>query len=95
MPEPIKAGDSCLVVGGLARHKSPNLGLTVRVVSIVGEHSQHGRIARCKGEHVKQLQDNGEYAVTGWADFAVAWLQKTDPTPPRTETTHKDLELSS
>lgn len=79
--QPIQSGDDAIVVGGLARHKSPNLGLRVRVASLQGEHSQHGRIWRCTGAGVKQLQDNGEYVVTGEADFATDWLQKIPPTP--------------
>jgi hypothetical protein len=59
--------------------KSPNIGLTVRVVSCHGEHSQHGIIWRCKGEGVKQLHDSGSYIVTGWADFAASWLRRIEP----------------
>ena len=69
----------CLVVGGLAQRNSPNIGQTVKVISLQGEHSWHGRVWRCAGEDVKQLMDNGSYQVTGWADFAVGWLQKIKP----------------
>lgn len=79
MNEPIKAGDQCLVVGGLAQRNSPNIGLTVKVVSLQGEHSWHGRIWKCTGEGVKQLMDNGTYQVTGWADFATSGLTKIKP----------------
>jgi hypothetical protein len=79
MKEPIKSGDNALVVGGLGRHKSPNLGLTVTVGQCLGEHSQHGRIWHCTGEGIKQLTDSGEYVVTHAGDFAQSWLQKIEP----------------
>ena len=76
MTEPIKAGDRCLVVDGLGRGKPPNIGLTVTVNSLQGEHSVHGRVWRCSGAGIQQLTDGGGYAVTGWADFPQSWLQK-------------------
>lgn len=79
MKEPIKTGDVCEVIGGLGRGKSPNIGLQVTVASLQGEHSQHGRIWRCTGPSVKQLNDGGAYVVTGWADFAQDWLRKIEP----------------
>lgn len=79
MNEPIKAGDICQVIGGMGRVKSPNLGLEVKVLSLKGEHSQHGRIWRCEGPGVVQLTNAGTYIVTGWADFAVSWLLKLGP----------------
>lgn len=79
MREPIKAGDDALVVGGLGRQKSPNLGLVVKVASLQGEHSQFGRIWRCTNPDIKQLTDAGGYQVTGVADFAADWLQKLPP----------------
>jgi len=40
MNEPLKNGDKAIVIGGLGRHKSPNLGLTVTVgMRIFGAHS--------------------------------------------------------
>lgn len=77
--KPIQSGDTCQVIQGLGRSKSPNLGLTVTVVSLQGEHSQHGRVFRCKGVGVVQLGDAGNYIPTGWADFPVSWLQRIDP----------------
>lgn len=79
MSAPIQAGDRCLVVSGLGRSKSPNLGLTVRVVSLRGEHSQHGRVWRCVGRGVQQLTDGGGYVTTGAADFSAAWLARIEP----------------
>ena len=79
MNEPIKVGDVCLVTSGMGRHKSPNLGLTVRVVSLAGEHSKYGMVWRCEGPGVCQLTNGGEYEITGWADFPVPWLEKLPP----------------
>jgi hypothetical protein len=79
MTAPIQSGDRCEVIGGLGRAKSPNIGLTVRVVSFQGEHTQLGRIWRCEGPGVQQLTDAGTYTVTGVADFAAAWLRKIEP----------------
>jgi hypothetical protein len=90
MNEPIKAGDLCEVIGGLGQGKSPNLGLQVTVVSLQGEHSQHGRIWRCEGPGVKQLTDGGGYAVTGWGDFAQSWLRKA---PPPKQTKSEGVEV--
>jgi hypothetical protein len=92
MNEPIKAGDACIVIGGLGRGKSPNIGKRVVVKTIMGEHSQHGRIARCRGDGVVQLGDAGNYVETGWADFAVVWLKKADPLPPKVTSTTDELE---
>ena len=78
MSEPIKKGDICLVITGLGRHKSPNVGLLVNVESLQGEHSEHGRVWRCSGAGIKQLGDSGEYIITHWADFPANWLQKLE-----------------
>lgn len=84
MNQPIKAGDICKVVGGMGRSKSPNLGLTVTVGHRVygdhgGDHSQFGPIHTCTGNGVKQMSETGSYIETGWADFAIAWLEKVPP----------------
>ncbi len=81
MKRPIQSGDRCLVVGGLGRGKSPNIGLTVTAKSAQGEHSTLGRIWMCEGAGVQQLTDAGTYQVTGWADFASSWLQRIEPDP--------------
>jgi hypothetical protein len=90
--KPIQAGDLCIVVGGLGQRKSPNLDLTVTVISLQGEHSQYGRIWRCKGEFIKQLTDAGTYIVTGEADFAQSWLQKIEP--PKAKIKSAELGLA-
>lgn len=79
MSEPIKSGDQAIVISGLGQGKSPNIGKQVTVVRLMGEHSQHGRVWRCRGANIAQLTDAGTYDVLGWADFPAAWLKKIDP----------------
>ena len=79
MKQPIKRGDRAVVIGGLGRHKSPNLGLTVEVGQCFGEHSMLGRVWHCTNPEIKQLTDSGGYVVTGEADFAQSWLRKIEP----------------
>jgi hypothetical protein len=82
MKRPISAGDQCLVISGMGRSKSPNVGKTVRVVSLQGEHSQHGRVWRCEGKGIQQMTDAGTYVETNVADFSVAWIVRIDPVAP-------------
>lgn len=91
MNEPIKSGDRAIVIGGLGRHKSPNIGLTVTVGQCLGEHWQHGRIWHCTGSGIKQLTDGGDYITTDAADFAVSWLKKIQPPPLKKTTTKKEI----
>ncbi len=91
MKQPIKCGDQALVVSGLGRHKSPNIGLTVTVGQRAGEHSLHGVIWHCTGEGIKQLTDSGEYVTTHAGDFAAYWLQKIEPPPSKDSTRRKAL----
>lgn len=95
MKEPIKAGDDCLVIGGLGRGKSPNIGLRVKALSMQGEHSQFGRVWRCEGAGVKQLSDAGAYIETGWADFPTDWLEKIEPDSPPPEAVKTNEELTA
>lgn len=76
--EPIKAGDMAEVVDGLLGKASPNLGLIVKVVSCVGEHSQFGRIWRCDAEYAERGQP-GRDVPGGMTDFAQSWLRKIEP----------------
>lgn len=76
--EPIKAGDMAEVIDGLLGKASPNLGLIVKVVSFVGEHSQFGRIWRCDAEYAERGQP-GKGVPGGMADFAQSWLRKIEP----------------
>ena len=98
MKQPIKAGDICKVIMGLARRNSPNIGLTVTVGQRQhgaegGDHSQFGPVHRCTGEGVQQYTDSGQFQVMGWADFPTAWLDKIEP-PKLTNTTETKEELS-
>ncbi|APW37631.1 hypothetical protein RD110_10880 [Rhodoferax koreense] len=77
MNEPIKSGDRCLVIAGSLGDKGPNIGKTVLVTSLMGEHSQHGRIWRCVAPNL--VTDCGVIGVA--ADFAASWLQKLPPAP--------------
>ena len=70
--EPIKAGDQCKVIDGTLKSKSPNVGKTVAVVSIQGDHSRLGRIWRCTGESLEQFDGS----IDTWADFPAVWLKK-------------------
>jgi hypothetical protein len=86
MNKPLSAGDVCKVVGGLGRHKSPNLGISVVIVARVfgehgGDHSQYGPMYQCAGAEIKQLTDSGAYVTTGRADFAGIWLERIEPLP--------------
>lgn len=91
MSAPLQSGDTAVVVNGMGAAKSPNVGKTVKVLSLQGEHSRLGRVWRCEGAGIQQLSDGGSYVTTGWADFPAAWLQKLDPPLPvaTTDTTNE------
>ncbi len=92
MSRPIATGDKCEVISALGRHKSPNIGLEVLVVSNQGEHSRHGRVVRCEHPELCQLDDAGSYKKFGWADLATAWLRRIDePGLLKTETTERGV----
>ena len=82
MSEPIKAGDLAEVIDGLQGKASPNIGLIVRVLRFMGEHSQHGRIWRCEAEYAV-LGQVGVNVPPGAADFAQSWLRKIEPPPEK------------
>lgn len=91
MTEPIKAGDKCRVIRGMARQKSPNVGLQVTVERHVGEHTEYGRVVRITGNGLQQLHPvSGQFIVTGWADIPVAWLQKASRPPARMQTRQRE-----
>lgn len=81
MSKPIQAGDMCKVVSGLQGDQSPNIGLVVVVVSLVGDHSKHGRIWRCQAEYAERGQLGTDIVPGGMADFAQSWLKKIEPDP--------------
>lgn len=82
MSEPIKAGDLCEVIGGMQGVKSPNLGLIVRVLAYVGDHTIYGRVWRCEAEYTV-LGQVGVNVPPGAADFAQSWLRKIEPPPEK------------
>lgn len=84
MSAPLQAGDTAVVINGMGAAKSHNVGKTVKVLSLQGEHSRLGRVWRREGAGIQQLSDAGGYVTTGWADFPAAWLQKVDPPPVAT-----------
>ena len=95
MHSPIQAGDLCEVINGLQGSKSPNIGLVVEVLSFQGEHSQHGRIWRCRAEYVER---NGirEDVPGDQADFAQDWLKKIPPPgQSKSKTETKELEKTT
>jgi hypothetical protein len=91
--EPIKAGDLCEVVDGLLGKASPNLGLIVKVVSYVGDHSKLGRIWRCDAEYAERGQP-GKDVPGGMADFAQSWLRKIEP-PKVSDQVTKDVGVTA
>jgi hypothetical protein len=92
--EPIKAGDRCEVIDGLLGKNSPNLGLIVRVLAYVGDHSKFGRIWRCEAEYA-ELGQPGKNVPPGTADFAQSWLRKLPPDPVPPEAAKKDREVTA
>lgn len=98
MTEPIKAGDTCIVVGGAQGKHASNLGREVVVLYLMGEHSRFGRIWRCRTTDEKPLERiDGTFVEEGSvlaaeADFAAAWLQKTTPPAPKATDTTRQLE---
>jgi len=77
--KPIQSGDRAIIIAGALGDKGPNVGKTVTVGTLRGEHSQHGRIWRVHGEGLVT-----EYGATGGSvDCAQSWLQKIEPPPVR------------
>jgi len=93
MDRPIQAGDLAEVVWGLHGAQSPNLGFVVKVLSAVGEHSQHGRIWRCDAEYVARGQFGTDNVPGGIADFAQSWLRRIEP--PATPLPSKSTNLET
>lgn len=72
----IHAGAICKVIGGT---DGLNVGKLVEVTQLRGEHSEHGRIWRCRAIDCQLVTEYGGVGIT--ADFAQSWLQ---PLPPIT-----------
>lgn len=85
MNEPIGAGDRCEVIDGLKGKDSPNLGLVVRALAYIGDHSKLGRMWRCEAEYASiGHQGANTTCPPGQADFAQTWLRKLPPPEPKT-----------
>lgn len=84
MSAPLKAGDRALVINGMAREKSPNVGQEVVVKQLRGQHSRFGNVWRCEGPDLVQFAEDGVgFQKLGWADFPAIWLQKIEPEKPK------------
>ena len=81
MATPIKAGDLAEVIDGVNGKASPNIGLIVRVLTYVGDHSKFGRVWRCEAQYA-ELAQTGRNVPRGQADFAQCWLRKIEPPDP-------------
>jgi hypothetical protein len=89
---PISAGDVCLVVDGVLKQKSPNIGKQVTVRSLQGQHSSLGNIWRCAGPELVSFND--DKPPDGCIDFAACWLQRIDPPEGPAKVVEKSLEIS-
>lgn len=70
----VETGVLCMVIGGT---DGINIGKTVRVASLRGEHSVYGRIWRCTAVDCQLITEYGAVGIA--ADFAQSWLM---PIPP-------------
>ena len=70
----IYSGQLCKVIGGI---DGLNIGKTVCVASLQGEHSKLGRIWRCTAVDCTLVTEYGAVGIS--ADFAQDWLE---PIPP-------------
>lgn len=84
MLRPLEHGDVCIVINGLGKELSPNLGKFIiidkRVFGSAGmDHSKYGAVYRCLGKDLVQLNDNGTFFSTKSADIPGIWLRRVDP----------------
>lgn len=70
----IYAGALCKVIGGV---DGINIGKTVIVASLQGEHSVYGRIWRCTAKDCTLITEYGAVGIA--ADFAQDWLEVIPP----------------
>lgn len=77
---PISKGDRCRVINGVLRDKSPNVGKTVVVASLQGNHSKLGVIWRCTGPDLVSFNDMAP--PDGAIDFPAIWLERIEPDAP-------------
>ena len=97
MTRPLSNGDVCIVINGLGRDKSPNIGKLVtidkRLFGDYGmDHTKFGPVYTCIGKDLIQLDDSGNYFSTSTADFPGIWLERIDP-PKLVKEIEKVLEL--
>jgi hypothetical protein len=81
--KPIQAGDHAEIIEGALGTKGPNVGKTVRVVCLRGEHSEHGRIWKVEGDGL--ISEYGAVGTT--VDCAQSWLRKIEPPPLKSDYT--------
>lgn len=99
MNQPIKSGDACIVVGGaLGGRKQLNHGREVIVMIVRGEHSEFGRIWRCRSKDGKPFVRQDPYShqdvPADQADFAASWLQKIEPDAPPPKSVQREKETT-
>jgi len=70
----IYKGAVCKVIGGV---DGLNIGKTVVVASLQGEHSKYGRIWRCTAHECQLITEYGVVCIA--ADFAQDWLEVIPP----------------
>lgn len=95
--KPLSSGDVCIIINGLGKEKSPNIGKLVtidkRLYGNFGmDHREFGPIYTCIGKDLVLLDDIGNYVNTSKADFPGIWLQRIDP-PKLVKQLEKALEL--
>lgn len=76
---PISKGDKCKVIDGVFRKDSPNIGKTVTVQTIQGNHSKLGVIWSCTGEDLIAFDDSKR--PDGSVDFPAIWLERIEGPP--------------
>lgn len=99
MSAPLQAGDKARIIRGMARHKSPNVGLVVVVGKTIPgalgmPHSQFGRIVEVFSDEVCQMSDTGDFIKLGWAHVPVLWLEKIEPDAPPPKVQQREREVS-
>jgi hypothetical protein len=91
MSRPISKGDVCLIIDGVLKHKSPNVGKTVTVQWRVGEHSKLGVIWQCSGPDLIAFNDD-TMSPSGTVDVPAIWLKRIEPPPLPAKTQSLELE---
>lgn len=92
MIRPISKGDRCFITDGVYKEKSTNVGKTVTVESLQGNHSTLGVIWRCSGPELVSYNDMKPEG--GCVDVPAIWLKRIEPPPLPGKTKSKKLELT-